>query len=309
MCPMQPTAVHPELRSLSRILPRGATARSLRVARRVGDAGDRLGALRRRNSPEVVRLRACTARVHRPPSWRNGPHPALVWIHGGGFVMGAASQEDQLCRKIAAELGAVVVAVDYRRAPEHPFPAPLEDCHDALVWAASQTEIDPARIAIGGASAGGGLAAGLAITARDRGTVELVLQVLTYPMLDDRTPLRRDVDESGLRLWNNTANRYGPRSYLGVEPGSDAVETAAAPARLLDATGLAPAWMGVGTLDLFHDEDVAYARLLRDAGVPCELEVVDGAFHAFDYLAPGTDVGASFRRSQLGALAAAFGLT
>ena len=245
-------------------------------------------------------------RVHRPDGLAAAPVPALLWIHGGGYVIGTAAQDDALCRHFASELGAVVAAVDYRRAPEHPFPAPLEDCHDTLVWLAGLDEVDPQRIAIGGASAGGGLAAGLALLALERQQVTPILQLLTYPMLDDRTALRRDIDERGFRLWNNRSNELGWRSYLAVDPGSDDVSHLASPARGEDLSGLAPAWLGVGTLDLFHDEDLAYAERLRASGVPCDLEVVPGAFHAFDRVAPRSNVARRFQESQLRSLAAAF---
>lgn len=233
------------------------------------------------------------------------PLPALLWIHGGGYVMGTAAQDDSLCRSLADQLGAVVASVEYRRAPEHPFPTPLEDCHDVLVWLAGQDDVDAERVAIGGASAGGGLAAGLALLARDRWQVQPVLQLLVYPMLDDRTVLRRDLDERGYRLWNNASNLMGWRSYLAAEPGSPELPAHAVPARAEDLTGLPPAWLGVGTLDLFLDEDLAYADRLRDAGVPCELTVIDGAFHAFDRLAPRSTPARQFRAAQVASLSSA----
>jgi acetyl esterase/lipase len=250
------------------------------------------------------RVGAVTVRVHRP-SGLDGPLPALLWIHGGGYVLGTASQDDPIARTYCEALGAIVVAVDYRLSPQHRFPVPLEDCYDALRWMSDRPSIDPARIAIGGASAGAGLAAGLALLARDRGEVAPVFQLLAYPMLDDRTALRTSMDERSFRLWNNKANAFGWRSYTGREPGSQGLSALAAPARATDLSGLPAAWLGVGTLDLFHDEDVAYAERLREAGVPCQLEVVDGAFHGFDLVAPKAAVTRSFRESQVAALAAA----
>lgn len=259
----------------------------------------------RRRPVETVDLGGAGARVHRPSTPQIDPLPALLWIHGGGYVMGTAAQDDSLCRALADQLGAVVASVEYRRAPEHPFPTPLEDCHDVLVWLAGQDDVQPERVAIGGASAGGGLAAGLALLARDRGQVQPVLQLLVYPMLDDRTVLRRDLDERGYRLWNNASNLLGWRSYLGAEPGSPDLPAHAVPARAEDLTGLPPAWLGVGTLDLFLDEDLAYADRLRDAGVPCELTVIDGAFHAFDRLAPRSTPAREFRAAQISSLSSA----
>jgi acetyl esterase/lipase len=225
-----------------------------------------------------------------------------LWIHGGGYIIGTAAQDDQLCRHMANELGIIVAAVGYRLAPQCPFPAAIDDCHDALEWLASRPDVDASRLAIGGASAGGGLAAALALMARDRDVVRPVLQLLAYPMLDDRTALRNDVDERSFRMWNNAANQRGWRAYLGAEPGGHDVSPRAAPAREPDLAGLPPAWIGVGTCDLFMDEDVEYARRLQKAGVPCELDVVDGAFHGFDLVCRRAAVTNSFRSSQLASL-------
>jgi acetyl esterase/lipase len=254
---------------------------------------------------EVEAVGATSVRVHRPAP-TGDPMPALLWIHGGGFVIGTAAQDDTVCRYFARELGIVVAAVDYRLAPEYPFPVPLHDCHDALAWLARQPSVDPDRIAVGGASAGGGLAAALAELVHQRGEVELAFQLLTYPMLDDRTATRPDVDETHLRLWNTQANRFGWQSYLGAAPGGASVSGLAAPARLDDLTHLPPAWIGVGTFDLFYEEGIAYAERLRAAGVRCELDVVRGAFHGFDLVQPRAGVSKEFRAAQVAALAAAF---
>jgi acetyl esterase/lipase len=225
-------------------------------------------------------------RTYRPRSVR-GPTPALLWIHGGGYVMGRPEMDDPLCAKLARELGILVASVDYRLAPEHPFPAPLEDCYAALRWIFAQAGalgVLPERIAIGGASAGGGLTAALAQLARDRKEIRPAFQLLVYPMLDDRTTARSDIDGSSHRGWNQGSNLFGWTSYLGREPASAEAPAHAVPARREDLSGLPPAWLGVGTCDLFHDEDLDYARRLEAAGVPCELLVVPGAFHGFDAL-------------------------
>lgn len=310
---MHDAVVDPELRRVARVLPRGAGPASLRAVATVGRAAaaaqpsiDRVRRRAGRSVPEVVRVGEISARVHRPPCSGLASRPGLLWIHGGGFVIGSAAQDDSLCARFARELDAVVVAPDYRLAPRHRYPTPVDDCHDALVWLAARPEVDPDRIAIGGASAGGGLAAALAFAARDRGEVDPVLQLLTYPMLDDRTVGRTDVDERRFRLWNNRANRYGWSSFLGVDAGGPEVERRAVPARRDDLAGLAPAWIGVGSLDLFHDEDVAYAQRLLAAGVPCDLLEVPGAFHGFDRLAPRAGVVRRFLAAQDAALRAAF---
>jgi acetyl esterase/lipase len=273
--------------------------------RRLGTMSQRGAARRSRNGArrvDVERVGAITVRLHHPRATARTT-PALLWAHGGGYVMGTAAQDDALCRVVAEQLNVLVAAVDYRLAPEHPFPVPLEDCHDALVWLAARPDVDAERIAIGGASAGGGLAAALALLARDRGVVTPALQLLSYPMLDDRTTVRTDIDERHLRLWNCASNRFGWSCYLGTTPGRPAVPGGAVPARHDDLSGLPPAWIGVGALDLFYEEDLAYADRLRAAGVACEVEVVDGAFHGFDSVRPNASVTQRYRAAQLQALA------
>jgi acetyl esterase/lipase len=264
--------------------------------------------MERRSPPEGVESEAVGSvqiRLHRPPDSASVPYPAVLWIHGGGFIMGSPAQDDAVCQVFARKLGALVAAVRYRRAPEHPFPAALHDCHEGLEWLAKRDDVDQARIAIGGASAGGGLAAALALLARERGVVSPCFQLLSYPMLDDRTVLRTDLDERYFRLWNCEANRFGWTSYLGGEPGAPGVSSLAAPAREENLSGLPPAWVGVGTLDLFFDEDVAYAKRLRTSGVPCDVHVVEGAFHGFDSVAAKAGITRAFRMEQVQALASA----
>jgi acetyl esterase/lipase len=212
-------------------------------------------------------------------------------------VIGRPSQVDHVCRRFARTLGITVAAPAYRLAPEHPYPAGLEDCYAALKWLASLPSVDPTRVVIGGESAGGGLAAALAFIARDRGEVSPVFQLLSYPMLDDRTvPVGTAVART-YRLWNERSNGFGWASYLG-----DADPMVAAPGRRDDLAGLAPAWIGVGTADLFYEEDGAYAERLLSAGVPCRLEVVPGAFHGFDRVAARTPVSRAYFGSQCCAL-------
>jgi acetyl esterase/lipase len=298
---MANTSIDPDLRSIARWLPRGAVGRrSLGTVRLL----TRLPA--RKTAPDVTveRVGSTSVRLHGLDP-NDEPRPALLWIHGGGYLIGTAAQDDAICREFARRLRIVVASVDYRLAPEHPYPVPLYDCYDALSWLARHRGVDPARLAVGGASAGGGLAAALALLARDRGELELALQLLAYPMLDDRTTLRNDIDERSFRLWNNRSNRFGWASYLGCMPGSAGVSGLAAPARHDDLAGVAPAWIGVGTLDLFHDEDLVYAHRLRGSGVACDVDVVDGAFHGFDAVAPEARVSRDFRGAQIAALVGA----
>jgi acetyl esterase/lipase len=235
--------------------------------------------------------------------------PALLWVHGGGLIFGAPEQDDRTNIDFVRELGITVAAVRYRLAPDNPAPAAVEDAYAALrglVARAGELHVDVDRIAIGGASAGGGIAAALALLAHDRGEIRPVFQLLVYPMLDDRTTTRTDLDTRNVRLWTPKSNRYGWSSYLGGAVAGPDVSPYAAPARREDLAGLPPAWIGVGTFDLFHDEDVEYARRLGDSGVPCELHLVPGAFHGFGAVFHKAAVSREFWRRQAKALAGAF---
>ena len=238
---------------------------------------------------------------------RARPSAALVWIHGGGMILGEPEQGHPLCGRWADELGILVVSVDYRLAPEHPFPDGLEDCYAALRWVHDQAEalgVDPDRVAVGGDSAGGGLAAALSQMARDRGGPGICFQLLEYPMLDDRTVVRSDHGGTGAFVWTPASNRFAWSAYLGRPPGSADAPLYAAPARTEDLAGLPPAWVGVGELDLFHAEDVEYAERLRAAGVPCELQVVPGMYHGADAVRPKAPTTTRFRDLMTVALAA-----
>lgn len=226
------------------------------------------------------------------PADRPDTLPALLWIHGGGFVLGSVQNDDLQAKSLAVALNCVVASVEYRLAPEHPFPAPVEDCYAALKWLAANTQelgINPERIAIGGASAGGGLAAGLGLLARDRAEVEVCYQLLLYPMIDDSNVAQAGPDIPDTPVWTRANNLAGWRAYLGQEPGSEGISAYAAPARAEDVSGLPPTFIGVGTPDLFRDEDIGYAHRLMQAGVPTELHVYVDGFHAFDVFAPQTD--------------------
>jgi acetyl esterase/lipase len=226
-------------------------------------------------------------------------------MHGGGYIIGTPEQDDASLFPLVQEIGLKIVSVDYRLAPEHPFPAPLEDCYSALLWMASRAEaldIDRKRIALGGNSAGAGLAAALAHLAQERGEIRPVFQLLVYPMLDDRTAARTDIDPRGHLVWNNASNRFGWEAYLNQPCGAETVPQGSVPARRENLRGLPPAWIGVGENDLFLDESVAYARRLNESGVRCELMTMPGAFHGFDLIVPNSRESKELRRSQVQAL-------
>jgi len=231
-------------------------------------------------------------RIYRPRG-RRPVLPALLWIHGGGYVIGDVDGEDASARHLAKTVDCVVVSVEYRLAPEHPFPAPIEDCYAALTWLFGQSPhlgVNPARIAIGGGSAGGGLTAGLALLARDRSKVKPCFQLLIYPMIDDRNVTPSSFAITDPRIWNRQSNLLGWKAYLGREPGGQGVSPYAAASRAIDLTGLPPAYLATGTVDLFLDENIDYAQRLMQAGNAVELHVYDGAYHGFDLVVPEADV-------------------
>ena len=236
--------------------------------------------------------------------------PAILHIHGGGMILGRVADTIVASQRLAAELDCLVVEVDYRLAPETPFPGPLEDCYSALSWLydnAAALGVDRARIAVMGESAGGGLAAMLAIAARDRGRIPVCYQLLIYPMLDDRTGSTRRVPPFiGTIGWNERGNRFGWSSFLGRPAGSPTVPYGAVPARVVNLAGLPPAFIGVGSIDLFVDEDIAYAQRLVGAGVATQLQVTPGAYHGFDSIAPQSRAATAFSASWKSALRAAF---
>lgn len=228
------------------------------------------------------------------PTAAGTPLGVVYYVHGGGMVYGGNRGIELLAfLAVAEELRLAVFAVDYRVAPENPDPAPVEDCYAGLLWTVEQAvELGVAadRIVIAGASAGGGLAAGTALLARDRGGPALAGQMLLCPMLDDRndTPSARQM--TGLGVWDSGANEFGWTALLGERRGGPDVSPYAAPARAKDLSGLPPAFIDVGSAETFRDEDVAYASRLWQAGVQAELHVWPGGFHGFFILAPDAEI-------------------
>jgi len=236
------------------------------------------------------------------PAASTGPVAVVYHLHGGGLVAGSAYEDLPWLLELAAQAGTAVAAVEYRLAPEWPFPAAVEDSYAGLLWIAengAEHGIDPARIVISGVSAGGGLAAAAALLARDRGGPHLAGQMLIYPMLDDRNNTASAAQMAGVGSWDQTANATGWRAYLGDRAGGPDVPGHAAPARVEDLRGLPPAFLDVGSAETFRDEDVAYAERLWRCGGDAELHVWPGGCHAFDLLAPEARVSRDARAARV----------
>jgi len=290
----QAEATPASLRALMAMLPQPARLPGVAVDERVipGLA----------DAPEV-RVFVIGARL------RPSPAPAVVYVHGGGFVSGTAAQEVSRLQALSAAHDCVVVAVDYRLAPETPFPGAREDIYAALKWLgdhAGELGVDRSRIAVMGSSAGGGHAAAVAIAVRDRGEVALAAQVLIYPELDDRTGSSRATpDHIGAFGWTAASNRMAWTALLGVAAGSASPPAGAIPACVDDLAGLPPTFIGVGAVDLFVEESVVFAQRLLNAGVRTELYVAPGAFHGFDRLVPDAAISRHFTMAWNAALARA----
>lgn len=237
--------------------------------------------------------------------------PALLWIHGGGYVLGSPVVDDPLCEEFVLNAKCTVFSVDYRLAPKHPYPAAIEDCYAALKWiteSAETLQIDPDRIAIAGASAGGGLTAALALLARDRGGPKIMFQMPLYPMIDDRniTPSSYEITNQNFpKAWTREQNRIAWDMYLG-ETATKEIPAYAAPARARDLTGLPPAYTCIGVLDLFRDETIEYVTRLAQADVPVEFHLYPGCFHGFECVYNDTEISRQARMEYINALAQAF---
>ncbi|MCH1625816.1 alpha/beta hydrolase [Fredinandcohnia sp. SECRCQ15] len=226
------------------------------------------------------------------PIEKKGILPGLLWIHGGGYVMGTPDSDDALCQRFVSEAECIVVSVDYRLAPEHPYPVPLEDCYAALTWFADhayELGVDVSRIGVAGASAGGGLTAALTLLARDRKGPHIVFQMPLYPMIDHRNITPSSIEITDHRVWNRDYNIKAWELYLGAKQKGE-VSPYASPALAADLSGLPPTYTCIGTLDPFRDETINYVARLSQAGVTTEFHLYPGCYHGFELGIPDAEV-------------------
>ncbi|WP_424767558.1 alpha/beta hydrolase [Paenibacillus sp. sgz302251] len=248
-------------------------------------------------------------KIYEPADRPGTSLPALLWIHGGGYVLGHPDSDDALCERFVMEAGCMVVSVDYRLAPEHPYPAAIDDCYAALKWtadSAGELNIDLNRIAIAGASAGGGLTAALSLVARDKGGPAVSFQMPLYPMIDHRnvTPSSHEITASNA-IWNRDRNIAGWSMYLG-EHAAGEISPYAAPARAESYAGLPPTYTCVGQLDPFRDETMEYVTRLAQAGVDVEFHLYPGCVHGFEALFPQAEISQLASKSYVDALKKSF---
>jgi acetyl esterase/lipase len=285
-------------------------------ARAIQNAGTRLLLAFLPDEPEVevTTMHIQSDGAHIPvgiyhPVKATGNIPSLLWIHGGGMMTGSYSQNEAFLRYVSKTLLCKIVAVDYRLAPECPYPAAMNDCYAALQWMFESHQtlgLDPYLIAVGGASAGGNLAAALALRARDEGKIPLAHQLLIYPMLDDKNRHSADENHPDTPIWTRGCNQIGWSVYLGNLDGQENIPEYAAPTRAEDLSDLACATVIVGELDLFLDESIQYAHKLLKHGVSTALHVYPGAYHGFDFLALDSDIGQQCQQAVLLGLKSSF---
>lgn len=290
--------VHPELRTMLSVMPElNFDRENLEPMRKamdemfVGAPQNPALSIEDRFIPAADGEYQLRVRVYSPRT-KTETLPGILYIHGGGYIVGSVETFDDTCQELAHDLSSVVVSVDYRLAPEHPYPIPLEDCYSALLWfAANAVEmgVDPARIAVVGASAGGGLTAAVSLLARDRNGPAIAFQMPLYPMIDDRHITVSSNEITDHRVWNAKFNRQGWEMYLGEQARGE-VSPYAAPARATDFSRLPPTYTCIGDLDPFRDETIEYVLKLTQAKVPVEFHLYPGCFHGFEHSVPNASV-------------------
>lgn len=248
-------------------------------------------------------------KIYEPSQRAGNKLPAMLWIHGGGYVLGHPDMDDALCERFVQAANCVVVSVDYRLAPEHPYPAAINDCYAALLWMTDEAEslsIDLERVAIAGASGGGGLTAALALLVRDKGGPDLIFQMPLYPMLDNRnrTASSHEILADNA-TWNRTNNLTAWSMYLGEDASKNELSPYAVPARAESLAGLPPTFTCIGQLDLFRDETIEYVTRLAEAGVDIEFQLYPGSYHCFEVFVPQAEVSKRASQSYVDAMARA----
>ncbi len=254
--------------------------------------------IRTPNSSHFIRLRIYE------PTTKDGVLPGIFFIHGGAMVLGTPADSDATCCEILKELPSIIISVDYRLAPETPYPGPVEDCYDGLVWVmehARKLGVDPHRIAVVGQSAGGGLTAAISLMARDRKGPKIAFQMPLYPMLDDRQQTQSSVEIKDRRVWNSIDNNAAWAMYLADTDPSN-VPVYAAPARESDYSNLPPTYTFIGDLDPFRDETIEYVYNLTKAGVPTEFHLYPGCFHGFELEVPDAQISKIAKKNYINAL-------
>lgn len=283
--------IHPELRNTVRfILPFPPNRTLIAILNLLINLAPRKSVI---NGVKITdkQLGNTIVRIYQPEGKLSGA--GLLWIHGGGFIIGRAFINDKLCAAYSKDLGLVVVSVDYRLAPKFPFPAALDDCVEAWHWfqnEAANMGIDPSRIAVSGQSSGGCLAASLSQKIHDEGKMQPAAQALLCPTLDDRTAANYELDAVNHRIWNNKSNRFAWSAYLGHAPGMPDVPEYAVPSRRENLSGLPPAWISVGDVELFYEEACQYCERLNENGVDCKLHVSPMAPHGFEAFVPKASI-------------------
>ncbi|WP_152393150.1 alpha/beta hydrolase [Paenibacillus guangzhouensis] len=252
---------------------------------------------------------AMLAKIYEPAERTAAKLPAMLWIHGGGYVLGHPDMDDALCERFVQAARCVVVSVDYRLAPEHPYPAAIHDCYAGLTWMTNEAEllgIDVERVAIAGASGGGGLTAALALMARDKGGPAVTFQMPLYPMIDNRnrTASSHEITTTPA-TWNRSNNLEAWHMYLGEDVDAHEVSPYAVPLRAESLEGLPPIYTCIGQLDLFRDETLEYVTRLAEAGVDVEFHLYPGSYHCFEVFVPEAEVSQRASQNYIDAMARA----
>lgn len=310
---MKLTDIDPELRPSMRFIPRMRVDYPIvrSMIRLIGRIGLSSTPCDPSVSYEEHAIPNALVRVYTPKGTPSGI--GILWIHGGGLIVGNVAQDNRICSLYAKELNAVVVSVEYRLAPENPYPAGLDDCFDAWQWFQEHAQkygVSHDQIAVAGQSGGGCLAASLCQKiSEDKEALQPAAQLLWCPMLDDRTSINYELDNINHLVWNNRSNRAAWSWYLGDYFAADTVPPYAVPARYKDVSSMPPTWIGVGDIDLFYEESVTYSERLKAAGIKCEMDIVSSAHHGFEIFAHNTKLVERYYQRHFSFVRSTFGVS